>query len=57
MRLEHRWRDSDRREQNYSKIGLSQYHFIHHRFHMKCPEMWGAKKVAGGIDRRLEKSA
>jgi hypothetical protein len=32
--MEHRWNEIDREKPKYSEKNLSQYHFVHYKFHM-----------------------
>jgi hypothetical protein len=47
--MEHRWNEIDRGKPKYSGKNLSQYHFVHHKYHMDRPgiESWCPRWEAG----------
>jgi hypothetical protein len=39
MSNEYWWDDPDREKPKYLEKPLSQYHFVHHKSHVNCPEI------------------
>jgi hypothetical protein len=37
--MEHRWNEIDTGKPKYLEKNLSQYHFVHHKFHMDWPRI------------------